>query len=131
MAVSASQLITQHAGDEFKAPVAASTKLYAGAIAFFASGYASHATGSGSNAFAGIVRDEVDNSSGSAGDKSAELMRGRAFLLTGSGLTQALQGSKAYASDNYTVTGTSTSNSEIGVFQEIVSSTKAWVRVLD
>ena len=133
MAVTANQLIAaRNPGGLISAPVAASTRLYQGTMSFAvaASGYADDDTATGANAFLGIVKDDTDNSSGSAGDKTAELYTDGIFELAGSGFTQALVGDKIYASDNFTVTATSTNNTMIGRCVEFVSATKLRVQIL-
>lgn len=132
MAASANQLITaQEPGGLQKVLVAASTTLYQGTMAFAiaASGYADDDTATGANAFLGVVKEKADNSSGSAGDIAAEVYTTGVFEFTGSSLTQALVGDKIYASDNFTVTATSTNNTLIGRCVEFVSSTRIRVRI--
>lgn len=130
MAVTANQLMTvRRPGARNNVPVAASKRLYEGTLSFLASGYLTDVVNTGSNKFAGVVIGEVDNSSGSAGDLNAEVYREGDFVLTGSGFSQATVGSKIYASDNYTVTTTSTNNTLIGVCVGYVSATKILVAI--
>ena len=109
--------------------VAASTTLSDNTLGFWASGYVDDDTSTGSNAFAGVVKEGQDNSSGSAGDLSCELYTEGVFYLPGSGLAQSDVGSVCYASDNYTVTTTSTNNTQIGRIVDFVSATLVGVKI--
>ena len=132
MSVTAAQMIRRQEGDRGTMPVAASTILYEGAMAFVTpAGYADDDTGSGGNKFAGIVHATVDNSSGSAGDLNVELWRDDdVFELTGSGFSQADVGKKAFATDNFTIaTSPGASGLYIGIVEEYVSSTVLRVRI--
>lgn len=130
MAVTANQLIARQDGEKISVPVAASTTLYQGTLSFVdSSGYAEETTGSGANKFAGIVIEQVDNSSGSNGDKEVELWVCGDYELSGSGFTQADVGQNIYATDNYTVTTTAAGGVLIGSVARYVSSTKVVVRL--
>ena len=136
MSVTANQIIkAQRAGALQKAPVAASTQLYQGTIAFTertsgaGEGYATDDDDGGVNDFAGIVAQEADNSSGSAGDVDAEVFQEGAFELQGTGFEQQDNGELAYATDNFTVTNSSSSATLIGKFVEYVSSTRMMVKI--
>ena len=107
--------------------VAASTTLYQGCMSFLASGFLTGTAGG--NAFAGVNKNYVDYSAGSAGDKSAENFTEGVFYLSGSGFSQASVGVKAYATDNNTVSVTSSSNSLVGTIVEYVSSTKVGIKI--
>lgn len=133
MAKTSAQL-TEHK-DDFKMPIkpAASTTLYGLCMAFLdANGYGVNTTGSGANRFAGIVQESgIDNSGGDAGDATGWVYTNDVWLLTGTGLTQADVGKRAYATDNYTITTDPTAANAvfIGVIEAIESSTQAWVDI--
>ncbi len=110
-------------------PVAASTMIYGGTLCFFASGFVDDDDNAGANQFAGIARETYDNSSGSAGDQIAEFYDNGKFELQGSGFSQATVGADIYATDNYTVTTSSTDASYIGKCVAFVSSTKIIVKI--
>lgn len=113
-------------------PVAASTRLYQGCMSFYnATGYLDDDTASGVNRFAGVNIKEVDNSSGSAGDVSAEVFTEGSHVFEGSGFTQASVGQRVYATDNFTVTCTAATAGAvyIGVCKEYISSTKIRVEI--
>ena len=129
-AVTANQLLeAKNAGCRIAAKAAGSQNLYANTLAFSASGYASGDDSGGSNPFLGVVVDQVDNSSGSAGDLDAELYTEGVFYLTGSSFTQGTVGSAIYAVDNYTVQTSGSSASRVGTCVEFVSSTKIGVLI--
>ena len=74
MAVTANQLLQRQGDCRISYPVAASTNMYQGTLAFAnSSGYLDDDTASGVNKFAGMVIDQVDNSSGSNGDLSCDV----------------------------------------------------------
>lgn len=136
MAVTANQVISSKGeDDEQEFPVLAAKHLYQGTLAFLnrtsgsGEGYLTDVINSGGNNFAGIVKSEVDNSAGSSGDLKASVYRTGRYLLTGSGFGQHHVGEKIYASDNYTVTASSSSNTLIGVCVGYVSATKIWVEI--
>lgn len=131
MAVTANQLITRGDSDVGGGPVAASTTLYQGTMAFInATGYFDDDVAAGVNAFGGIVRQYVDNSSGAAGDKNVEVFREGQFKLAGTGFTQADVGKRVYATDNFTVTLTAGAATFIGYVASYVSSTAIMVDIV-
>lgn len=129
MAVTANQLTKRQEGDRQSFPVAASTTIYEGTLAFVsATGYLDDDTGSGANRFAGVALAYVDNSSGSAGDKQGEVYTEGVFELVGTGFSQASVGQSIFATDNYTITtAPSGSGVYIGECVGYVSSTKVLV----
>ena len=132
MAVTANQLLRmRNAGCRVAGPVSASKRLYQATLCFAdaSAGTITDVTNSGANHFFGVVVEECDNSSGSAGDKKVEVYQEGEFELVGSSLTQAMVGDKIYASDNYTITTTSTNNTLIGRVTEYISATKLMVRI--
>lgn len=129
MAVTANQMVTKSNATRSKVRVAASKRLYRGTLVFGASGYGTDVIAAGANPFLGVAVDEADNSSGSAGDVSVEVEREGRFLLTGASLTQAMVGTRCYATDNYTITNVAEDKTYIGVFDEFVSATECWIRI--
>lgn len=132
MSVAANQLITRGTGCRGNHPVAGSTRLYQGTLAFLnASGYLDDDTASGVNRFAGVNEKDVDNSSGSAGDLRAETLRDGQFLLVGAGFALTSVGQDVYATDNYTLTlnGSAPGAVYVGQITEYVSATKVWVEL--
>jgi len=133
MAVTANQVLIRRASasTQITSGKAAAVNLYAGTFAFYdaSTGYITNDDNSGANAFAGVVYQQCDNSGGSAGDLSAELITQGQVLVTGSGFSQATVGDAIYASDNYTATTSSTSTSLIGRCTDFVSSTQVYVNI--
>lgn len=136
MAVTANQTIrAQNPSRLITGKVLGSTTLYQGTLAYFErtsgtdEGYVLGDDDGGNNNFAGIVVKEVDNSSGDSGDKDVELYTEGDFVLAGTGFTRAIVGDKAYATDNYVVTASSSSSTYIGTFVEYISTTAMRVRI--
>ena len=131
MAVTANQVVLmQDAGDIVQAKAAA-VNLYQNTIAFYdaTTGYVTNDDNAGANPVAGIVYQQCDNSGGSAGDKVVELWTEGVFRLTGSSFTQGTAGDLIYATDNFTITATSTSASRIGRAVNYVSATQMDVMI--
>lgn len=131
MAVTANQVIKRSDECTRAFPIAASTRIYEGTLVYInAAGYADDDTATGVNGFAGIAIAEVDNSSGSAGDKWVEVYTEGDFELAGSGFAQTDVGMPAYGDDNYAVVNALGSTSvRIGKFVRYVSSTKMIVSI--
>lgn len=129
MAVTANQLLIIKDPEHLGAyPVLAAKHLYKGAMSFTtAAGLLSDVIAAGVNVFAGINSAEYDNSGGASGDITAETWTEGDWLGTGSGFTQATVGAVMYATDNYTITTTSTNNTKIGRCVAYVSSTQVYV----
>lgn len=128
-AVTANQLLEAKNPGRLIAGKAAAVNLYANTLAFSASGYASGDDNNGANKFLGVVKDQVDNSAGSAGDLDCEIYTDGIFYLNGSSFTQGTVGSPIYAVDNYTVQTSATNASRIGTCVEFVSATKIGVLI--
>lgn len=114
-------------GDVGYYPMAA-TKIYKGTMVVFSSGYVTPATKTTSVMCVGVAAETVDNSGGSAGDKSIMIMRGVAQLTndTVSAVNIGDVGKQCYILDNQTVTMDASDTSVAGrVFD--VSSSGVWV----
>jgi hypothetical protein len=114
MAATSDKIIKFEFDDANTLPVAASTKIYKHtAIGNNGSGYARPLVAG--DPFLGFSESQIDNSSGSAGDKKVNLRRqGRAPLAV-TGVTGVGDiGSSVYASDDSTYTKTATGNTYIG-----------------
>ena len=111
--------------------VIASMHLYSGTLAYYdaTTGYLTDTDDNGANKFAGIVENEVDNSSGASGALTAEFWTGGSYELTGSGFTQADVGKAVYGIDNATIQLSLTNASRVGTCDGFVSSTKLNVRL--
>jgi hypothetical protein len=112
-------------------PVVASDIIYAGALVKHnAAGYLAPCAAEAGAVFAGVAIEKVDNSAGSAGDLSCRVKKTGAFLMSGTGFSQANVGASVYASDDDTVSTTQASNEqEVGKIVEYISSTQVRVRI--
>jgi len=121
MALSADSPMKIIVGERQHYPVAASTKIYEGAmVGDNAAGYARGLVAG--DEFRGHAVKQADNSSGSAGDINVEVLTGRYRLevsLAGS-ITDV--GSPVYASADGTLTFAPVGNSYVGVVTRYVSS---------
>ena len=80
--------------------------------------------------FLGIATQRVDNTGGSAGDVQVETESGHLVKLTITGIDNSKEGVMVYATDDGTPTLTKGSNSLIGIVEQFISGTTAWVKVL-
>lgn len=118
----------------FSDPVAATTKIYAGSLVCInASGYAVPGSTSTALKARGVAQEQVDNSTGAAGDKRVETNRG-CFPFANSAsadeITRADIGATAYIVDDQTVAktnGTSTRSAAGKVLA--VESDGVWVYI--
>ena len=117
MAVTAEQLIKARipgTGRLIQGGVEEGEVLYGGTMAFWdADGYLTPTATN--NRFAGIVKKTVDNSAGTDGAIQAELYTEGDFVLPLSSVATAdITPGLAYASDNYTLTTTASTNAFVG-----------------
>lgn len=130
MAVTANQPTERKKGRRVSYPVAASTTIYEGTLAFVnVTGYLDDDTATGANRFAGIAVAYVASTT-SDGDSQGEVYAEGVFELVGTGFTQASVGQDVFATDNYAVTtAPSASGVFVGKCVEYVSSTKIMVNL--
>ena len=121
-------------GVQYSDPVAASTRIYAGALVCInASGYAVPGSTATTLKARGVAQEQVDNSSGAAGDKRVETRRG-VFPFANSAstdeITRADIGNSAYIVDDQTVAKTHATNtrSVAGVIRD-VDSDGVWIEI--
>lgn len=121
-------------GVQFSDPVAASTRIYAGSIVCLnAAGNAVPGSTSATLKARGVAQEQVDNSSGSAGDKRVETRRG-VFPFANSAsadeITRADIGAIAYIVDDQTVAKTHATNtrSAAGTIRD-VDGDGVWVEI--
>lgn len=121
-------------GVQYSDPVAASTRIYAGALVCLnASGNAVPGSVSTTLKARGVAQEQVDNSSGAAGDKRVETRRG-VFPFANSAstdeITRADIGNSAYIVDDQTVAKTHATNtrSVAGVIRD-VDSDGVWIEI--
>jgi len=131
MSTAENQIITRQEGDWINGK-AAVVQLFGGTLGYYnATGFIDDNTGNGLNKFAGVVRCEVDNSLGSAGDLDVSLWNKGIFEFDGTGFTQADEGEVVYGLDNFTVSlDPGTSGVAIGTVKEFVSSTRIAIEIM-
>jgi hypothetical protein len=134
MAVLTADTTVEHRGEwgSQSFPVVGSEIIYKGAIVCVdADGYLTAGANTDSLQFAGFAEEQVDNSTGSSGDKDCKVSipRGDARVkLSGTGFAQTDVGAIAYISDDQTIANSDPGNSvKIGRIIEYVSSTVHWV----
>jgi hypothetical protein len=114
-------------------PVAANTRIYKGALVVVRNtdGMAYNArTGNNStDFFVGIAIETVDNTGGAPGARRIRVAKEGSGVYTGTGFTQTNVSAIAYATDENTVTTTAGSNVAVGHIVEVLSSTRARVRI--
>lgn len=109
----------------------AAVKAYAGSLIMLNSaGFATPAAAVASNKnCVGVAESTVDNSGGSAGDKSIVVLEG-IFNFAATTIAQSNLGSFAFASDDQTVDETQGTNyPRAGIIEEYVSASEAWIEV--
>lgn len=109
--------------------VAASTKVLEGTLVKLTSGYAESMTKAASLVFAGVAYEEIDNTSGSAGDKVVRVERTGIFEFAMSGAAITDIGSEVYALDNQTVTKTGTDATRVGKIVAFENAGKVFVDI--
>lgn len=117
-------------GDIYAVDLAAVAVFAGGLLTFNTSGYAEPANAS--QAVAGVAIESVDNSAGSAGDKTVRVYRNGIFSFDAAGLTQADTGKEVFvgANDNTVVVGgTGAGRIPVGRIVEVVSATEARVQL--
>jgi hypothetical protein len=71
----------------------------------------------------------VDNTGGSNGSLSVDVICEAAFLLDCSGQAATILGRTVYFTDDHTVTNSSTGSAAVGVVTTFVSATQVWVYI--
>lgn len=110
MALTKDRNTKRRTGEGFNDPLAATTKIYAGALVCLnAAGYAVPGSTATTLKVRGVAQEQVDNSAGIAGDLSVETRRG-VFPFDNSAAADAISraeiGSTAYIVDDHTVAKT-------------------------
>lgn len=118
-------------GERFALKMAA-TKIEAGNLVALASGYATHAADTAGHIVMGVAEETVDNSSGSAGDKSVIIRRRAQFKLKNhatNALAQANVGGSAYVADSQTVQTSAATNDIVAGQITAVESDGVWIEI--
>jgi len=111
--------------------VVAGDVIYQGALVKInAAGFLAPCSAEAGATFAGVAYEGVDNSAGAAGDEVCRVEKYGAYLMSGSGFSQADVGSEVYASDDDTISTTQGSNEQaVGKIVEYISATQVRVRI--
>lgn len=86
-------------------------------------------SGVSSDQFIGVAFESVDNTGGAAGAKSVRVLKRGTYVYNGSGFSQSSVGQAMYALDDNTLTATSTNNQLVGYVVEVLSATRARIRI--
>lgn len=134
MALAQDRMTKRRAGDRFNDPVAASTRIYTGALVVLdASGNAAPGSTATGLKARGLCIAGVDNSAGGAGDESVDTETGVFLFANSAGADEIDRShikSNAYIVDDETVAATdgSSSRSVAGVIEDVTSA-GVWVRI--
>lgn len=123
------KLQRRNIGKRARYPLAASTTIFGNTMVMLDSaGFARPAAASLANkGVKGVARQTAINA-GSAGAEWVEVEGGE-FLFNGSSLTQAMVGSRVFATDDNTLAATGTNRPAVGPLMEFVSSSLGWVEI--
>lgn len=127
-ALTANREVDRYVDQELRAlPVKASTHIYKGAFVGLASGFARGLNAGDS--FAGVAYEEADNSSGADGAISVRVYTEGDFEHTLASAARSNNGAAVYASDDNTLTLTSTNNSAVGNQVDVPATNKIILRL--
>lgn len=114
-------------------PVAASTTIYKGGmVCLDGDGYAVPAADDSAYSMViGVADEQVDNSSGSDGDKDVRVRSGEIYDFVASSITQAMVGTTMYVVDDQTIDDSAGVTHDViaGVLVEYVSATNGKVHI--
>lgn len=134
MALSADRQVKRREGTNFNDPVAASTKIYLGALVVLnAAGNAAPGTAATGLKVRGIAAEQVDNSAGAIGDKRVETRTG-IFPFKNSAsadlIARADIGTDCYIVDDETVAKTSGSSTRSVAGKVVdIDAAGVWVKI--
>jgi len=135
MAATTTDRDTRRSDGKLKAMKMANVKIPKGVLVCIdTSGYATNGADTVNYLFAGASYEQVDNSSGSAGDKEIRVEKTgeHTFAYNGGDAAQASVGKEVYIVDNQTVdddAGAVTNDIKCGVIAEVVSGSQVRVRI--
>ena len=106
--------------------VAATTKIFRGTLVSVTdAGYLIPArSGTATDKFVGVAEETVDNLTGAAGDLSCKVKKKGSFEFDKASAVIGDLGENMYASDDQTLTATSTNNQLVGTVCDLISSSK-------
>ena len=128
MALTANRELDRYVDQELRSvPVKGGTHIYKGALVGLTSGYARGLAAG--DAFAGVAYEEMDNTSGADGAVSVRVYTLGDFEHALASASRANNGAAVYASDDATLTLTSSGNSLVGRQVDVPASGKIVVRL--
>ena len=128
MTLSANRDVEHYVDQELRSFQVAVKHIYKGALlGLDSSGYAQPLTAG--DPFLGVAYEEIDNGSGSDGDKSVRVYTLGDFNHALSGAAQTDIGRPVFASADNTLTFTAAGNSYVGVVQDVPSSGNILLRI--
>lgn len=111
-------------------PVAAGVRIFAGGmVSLNAAGYAVPASDTAGQRFVGVARAQIDNTGGADGAKMVEVYEDGVFQFAANGLAATDVGRPLFAVDDQTVQLATTHSVAVGVLDQFVSATSAWVAI--
>lgn len=123
---------TRKIGGQAGYPVAANTKIYAGAmVCLGADGYAVPAADTAGLKFVGVSRQYVDNTGGDDGAQTVLVWKDGVFDFAAAGMTAADVGKPVFVGDDQTVALTTTNGVGCGIITEMEAATKVWVDIAE
>lgn len=129
MALTANREVDHFVDQEIRRyPVAASGRVFKGGLVGLNSGKYARALNDGDKCV-GLAYDAADNSGGTNGERCIRVYTQGDFLLPLSGAARTDIGKAVYASDDATLTFTSTSNSLVGVCVDVPTSGQIILRL--
>lgn len=132
-ALAEDKAIERRDGEILEFPVAASQKIYGGAlVAVNAGGYALPGADTAGMIFQGIAQEQKDNSSGANGDLNVEVQRKGVFkMLLGTAISQANVGDNVFLVDDQTIDVVGNVSNAIfcGIIAGYIDSTHAYVDI--
>jgi len=132
-ALTEDKAIQRQDGDEKDFPMAASEKIFGGALCCVnAAGYALEGSDTAGLIFQGVSTGQVDNSSGSNGDLDVVLKRRGLFkAIMDTAITQANVGDNVFLVDDQTVdlVANVTNNIFCGIIAGYIDTTHAWIDI--
>jgi hypothetical protein len=133
MTLAADKALQYTEGVELSFPVVATDIIYAGSLVCVnAAGYALPGADTAGLIFQGIAVEQVDNSTGNAGDKTVVLRRRGLIKMTlGTAISQANVGDNVFLVDDESVDIAAQTTNDIfcGIIAGYIDSTHAWVDI--
>ena len=128
MALTANRDVDRYVDQELRTlPVKASSHIYKGSFVGLSGGYARPLTAG--DPFAGVAYEEMDNSSGSDGDKMVRVFTFGDFEHTLASASRTNNKSAVYASDDETLSTTASGNSFVGHQIDVPRTNKIVLRI--